>query len=351
LYLFSSIEERAQRIPEATDRLRYLRKEARREDSGTRWYVSACIAVALACLSPAAKPVNRQVSVRAAPVPAPQSAKVFLVERTSEADRFSNGLEVRTVYQTQSRPRRYISYSADTLLPSASHTGIVGIVFHTTESLLLPLESGQRNSLNRTRSELLEHVRDNRLYNFVIDRFGQVFRVVPEDQVALHSGHSVWGDAATVLIDLNESFLGIAFEARTGEEGTAAQLHSASLLTAMVRGTYGIPDANCVTHAQVSINPENLHIGYHTDWAAHFPFPRMGLNVGYKAPVISVQRFGFVYDETFLASIGGHPWEGLVAAENQIILDAAARGITPARHRQILQQQYQAIRRLNHEKS
>jgi N-acetylmuramoyl-L-alanine amidase len=337
LYLFSSVEEKAQRIPEAADRLRYLRKEAHREDSGTRWYVSACIAVALACLSPAAKPVNRQVSVRVAPVPASQPAKVFLVERTSEADRFSNGLEVRTVYQTQSRPRRYISYSADTLLPSASRTGIVGIVFHTTESLLLPLESDQRSSLNRTRSELLEHVRDNRLYNFVIDRFGQVFRVVPEDQVALHAGHSVWGDAATVFIDLNESFLGVAFEARTGEEGTAAQLHSANLLTAMVRGAYGIADAN-------------LHIGYHTDWAAHFPFPRMGLNVGYKAPVISVQRFGFVYDETFLASIGGHPWEGLVAAENQIILDAAARGITPARHRQILQQQYQAIRRLKHEK-
>jgi hypothetical protein len=75
------------------------------------------------------------------------------------------------------------------------------------------------------------------------------------------------------------------------------------------------------------------------------------LSVGYKAPVAAVERFGFEFDESFLGAIGGHPWEGLVLAENQIIIDAAARGLTAIRYRRLLQQQYQAIRRLNHEPS
>jgi len=42
------------------------------------------------------------------------------------------------------------------------------------------------------------------------------------------------------------------------------------MLTDMLRKRYGIPAGNCVTHAQVSVNPSNLLIGYHIDWASSF---------------------------------------------------------------------------------
>jgi N-acetylmuramoyl-L-alanine amidase len=288
--------------------------------------------------------------------PKTRPVKIFLAEHSATSDVYSNGLEIRNLFRTVSTPRSYQTYSSATLEPKGRREAVTGLVFHTTESLLLPLEPERARSLNQTRDSLLEFVRNNRLYNFVIDRFGQVFRIVPEDQVALHAGHSIWGNGTDLWINLNESFVGIAFETRTGEEATAPQIHAGRLLTAMLRSIYDVPEANCVTHAQVSINPENMRIGYHTDWAAHFPFAEVGLSGGYRMPVAAVQRFGFSYDEAFLTAIGGHPWEGLTAAENQIILDAAARGVTAARYRQQLQQDYKAIRRLhferiNHEQS
>jgi hypothetical protein len=287
---------------------------------------------------------------RIAAAPETRTARIFLAERSAGSDVYSNGLEVRNGFQTTSVPRSYKTYSSATLETVGPRKGIAGLVFHRTESLLLPLEPERALSVNQTRDSLLEFVRNHRLYNFVIDRFGQVFRIVPEDQVALHAGHSIWGNGTDLWINLNESFVGIAFEARTGEEATAPQIHAGRLLTAMLRNIHGISDANCVTHAQVSINPENLRIGYHTDWAAHFPFAEIGLNNGYRVPVASVERFGFDYDEAFLSAIGGHPWEGLIGAENHIILEAAARGVTAARYRQQLQQDYKAIRRLHIER-
>ncbi len=128
------------------------------------------------------------------------------------------------------------------------------------------------STLSRSREDLLSHVRSGRLYNFVVDRFGQVFRVVPETQTAFHAGHSIWADATSIYIDLNGSLIGVAFEMKAGETATAAQCHAGKLLTEMLRGRYAIQDGNCVTHAQVSVNNDNLRIGYHTDWGSGFPF-------------------------------------------------------------------------------
>jgi len=52
-------------------------------------------------------------------------------------------------------------------------------------------------------------------YNFLIDRFGRVFRIVNESDAAQHAGYSVWSDDRWLYVDLNESFLGVSFEART----------------------------------------------------------------------------------------------------------------------------------------
>ena len=44
----------------------------------------------------------------------------------------------------------------------------------------------------RQHQRLLRYVQQNRLYHYVIDRFGRVYRVVAEESKANHAGHSVW---------------------------------------------------------------------------------------------------------------------------------------------------------------
>jgi hypothetical protein len=70
------------------------------------------------------------------------------------------------------------------------------------------------------------------------------------------------------------------------------------VLTEILRSKYGIADVNCITHAQVSVNPNNLRMGYHTDWARNFPFEELGLRHGYQTAVASIAIFGFGFDAT-----------------------------------------------------
>src|SRR5574341_2120807 len=51
---------------------------------------------------------------------------------------------------------------------------------------------------------------------FLIDRFGRVWRVVRETDAANHAGWSVWADEHWVYLNLNDSFLAVAFEASSG---------------------------------------------------------------------------------------------------------------------------------------
>lgn len=306
--------------------------------------------VSLFLISPPAKPRSAPPSIPAT-VTTLIPNTVFLVERQTASELYSNGLEIHSGYETTSTPRVYRPFDRATMQAADPQTRPAGIVFHTTESLVSAVEPGQVDALRRTREDVLVHVRRDRLYNFLIDRFGRVFRVVPEDQTAFHAGHSVWADSSHIFMDLNESFLGVAFEMKAGDTATAAQRHAGKLLTEMLRGAYGIADGNCVTHAQVSVNPDNLRIGYHTDWGGGFPFSDVGLATGYRAPIAAVEVFGFSYDEHFLDAIGGRPWKGLLAAEQQILIDAAAHGALSPRYRTTLQQQYQNLRRHGHEKS
>jgi hypothetical protein len=321
---------------------------ARDRNGRKQWQVVACAALAFIFTGLPARPRSVAVAITP-PSAAPLPESIFLVEHKSSGDLYSNGLQILSGYETTSIPRRYRTFTRSGLQASTGQTRPAGIVFHTTESLLPPIEADQLGPLRKTREDLLAQVRRERLYNFVIDRFGEVFRVVPEDQTAFHAGHSIWADSSSVFINLNESFLGVAFEMRAGESATGAQRHAGRLLAAMLRSAYGIPDGNCVTHAQVSVNPDNLRIGYHTDWGGGFPFADLGLAIGYSAPIAAVDVFGFVYDEHFLEAIGGRPWVGLLAAEQQILIDAGAHGMTGPRYRTVLQQQFQALRRHNHE--
>jgi len=169
--------------------------------------------------------------------------------------------------------------------------------------------------------------------------------VVRESDYDNHAGHSVWADASWVYINLNQSFFGVAFEAqsRSGEEDStvnAAQLHAGRILTDMLRVRYGIASANCVAHAQVSVNPANLRAGYHTDWAAHLPFHELGLDDNYGRPLASVVLFGFGVD-SLLENAGGDPLrQSLQSAEEQVREEAASRGIPVDRYREFLRKRY-----------
>jgi hypothetical protein len=326
-----------------------LRQTAHLPKPARRWRFVVVALLSLTLIGPPAKPRSTAV-VFARPQPTPAPAPIFLVEHRPAVDLYSNGLEVQSAFETTSAPRYYRSLDRATMQVRDASGQPVGIVFHTTESLVAPIEPDQVKTLSRSREDVLNHVRRDRLYNFVIDRFGEVFRVVPEGQTAFHAGHSIWADTSSIYVDLNESFLGVAFEMRAGESATEAQRHTGKLLTEMLRSRFKIADGNCVTHAQVSVNPDNLRIGYHTDWGSGFPFADTGLAVGYRAHIAAVEIFGFGYDEHFLEAVGGRPWEGLLAAEQQILIDAAAHSTLSSRYRTALQREYQSFRRHKYEK-
>ncbi len=163
--------------------------------------------------------------------------------------------------------------------------------------------------------------------------------MVEESDAANHVGTSVWADDQGIYVNLNSSFLGVAFEGQTGaaEEVTPAQILAARLLTEMLRARYSIAAEDCVTHAQVSVNPQNMHIGAHVDWAAQFPFASLGLPDNYALPLPSLYAFGFESDVAFARATAGG-WEGLKLTEAQVEQRAAAEGIAPARYRARLQQ-------------
>jgi hypothetical protein len=163
--------------------------------------------------------------------------------------------------------------------------------------------------------------------------------VVNESDVAYHAGHSVWADRQRVYVDLNNSFLGIALEAESGKENAAlspAQIRSAAILVEMLRSKYGLAEENCVTHAQVSINPSNSLIGYHTDWSVGFPFSEIGLRDNYRLPPASVYLFGFDSD----ASLRRASWPGLADAEKKLREAALAGHLSLSDYRRGLQKRY-----------
>jgi hypothetical protein len=281
---------------------------------------------------------------KAAPLATP--VKVWLVERTATEETYSNGLHIDVTFAVSNRPRKRfpvfpLSGSAK---PAEYATQPVGIVYHSSESHLAPFEEEQNRRLKQLGRNLLEGVRRERSYHYVIDRFGRVFRAVEESDTAFHAGHSVWADTRGIYVSLNSSFLGVALEGRSGaaDEVTDAQLSATRMLTELLRARYPIPAENCVTHAQVSVNPENMQIGFHVDWAAGFPFAAIGLLDNYAQPPASLWAFGF--DVSLgLVSLTGGEWKGIELADEQISKQAAAEGFSQPRYRAILRRRYRDI--------
>jgi hypothetical protein len=352
------MEWRARRISDPVAKLRYLRRANQvLEPEGSlrprlrwmgRWPVLAvCALLTLVIVRNASDATGHRASNTPPKrmAPAQPSTEVWMVESNAQFELYSNGLRIENRFRTANHPRSFVAFDRrqPDLPPGFWSSDPVGIVYHTTESHGAPFEAQQNQVLRRQGESLLAFVRDNHAYHFVIDRFGRVHRVVAESDVAFHAGKSVWADSKWVYLNLNTSFIGISFEGETQdlkENLTPAQIHSGRTLTEMLRRRYRIAAENCVTHAQVSVNPDNMRIGYHTDWAANFPFHEMGLEDNYALPIPALYLFGYGYDPTFVESTGARLWKGLLLAEERLVEEATVDGRTLAEYKKILHQRY-----------
>jgi hypothetical protein len=371
------VESRAEQIQDPVQRLRYLQNSMgsitgervlhASKPSRSRRLAVLGLALLFGCLlipkyrastgvKPALAPLPTADVKRAAAEFASLGAvpdvipNVWLVDQTHDFETYSNGLRVDDRYVKSNQKRVfYPVYQRGAIDASQPEwrSEPAGIVYHTTESDQARFTADENARLKRIGKAVIGVVQQNHSYHFLIDRFGQVFRIVPEADVANHAGYSVWAEGNRIFVNLNSSFLGVAFETQTqlGDLPSAnpAQVHAARTLTEMLRAKYHIPQSNCVTHAQVSVNPDNMLVGYHTDWAGNFPFREIGLADNYAMPPPSIYAFGFAYDPVFVHHTGVRLWQGLALAEDQMQTQAAARGISVSRYRAILQKKYKEV--------
>ena len=291
-------------------------------------------------------PLGQIMPLMAMPASAGESVPdVWLVETGRDSETYSNGLRIETALSVSNGERRWHALSPDAA-PEQWRSEPAGIVFHTTESHITPFESANNIRLRRVGRWLLDYVRVNCSYHYLIDRFGRVHRVVEEASPAAHAGWSVWADRRHIYCGLNDSFFGVAFESETlpGESLpdhlTPAQLRAGRSLIEMLRSRYRIPAGNCVTHAQVSVNPATMRVGNHTDWAANFPFAALGLPDNYGLPLPAVFVFGLRYDCVYLAATGGKLWKSLRMSEELLRQQAMLDGVPLERYRTARQRLY-----------
>lgn len=261
-----------------------------------------------------------------------QPATIWLADRGKDWELYSNGLRIETAFAVKADARSYRVHDRTGVLQSTTYTRPVGILFHTSESDLWPLEADYGKELRASSTALLKFVRRTNAYNYVIDRFGRVYRVVDDETRASHAGHAVWAHGDEVYLDLNSSFLGVSFESRW-EGGktlpiTRAQLIAGRNLTNYLRQRFAIAPEMCVTHGLTSVSPNRHLIGYHRDWARGFPFAAFGLPDLYSQPPPSVTLFGFGYDEEYLRTVGR--WPGLIAADAALAAEARDKSVSVA---------------------
>lgn len=366
-----AVEWFAEQIRSPVLRLRFLREfqpqivetKSRRKFWNFRLIASFSIALWLGSTAPSARvlpaPVHSSLPATVAftPVQVVGPADIWLVEKTASYETYSNGLRIDNRYSVATHARSYAAFPVAKPASRGERRSVpAGIVFHTTESRQAPFEAAENSRLQRIGETTLEYVRGKRSYNFVIDRFGRVYRIVPESDAANHAGYSVWSDAEWVYLNLNESFVGVSFETQTrpGQaeaDVSPAQVNSAALLTDLLRRRYAIPAQNCVTHAQVSVNASNLRIGYHLDWASSFPFAKLGLPDNYGTPLPAVSLFGFDYDANF-ARLAGQRMELAAEAGERILEDrAAASQMSVAEYRKALRKRYRTSLAEEHQTS
>ena len=316
---------------------------------------------------PAIKIVNYQIETEQ--VPEYLQNPIWLVEKTSDREIYSNRLQIITTHTIPNIPREYYRFSKNSKdLPANSKITdkISGIVYHASESDLYPFMPEMNRSILKYSKRLIEFLLRQKSYHFFIDRFGRVYRLVQEDHAAFHAGNSIWADDEEIYLNLNHAFIGICFEGKDFEEikirrqkkgqstnsksarlkptgissFNEAQLRSGKELTDWLRVKYKISQHNCVPHALVSVNPNRMLIGFHLDLSRGFPFAKFGLSNKYQEPLPSIVEFGFLYDRYFEKIFNNDLWSGIGYSEDLLHRQAGHSGISFAEYRKSLQQRF-----------
>jgi hypothetical protein len=287
--------------------------------------------------------------------------KFWLVEKKDNYEQYSNGARVITEFEVDNHPRQYyVARRGMTATEPGVKNEIVGIVYHTSENDMLPFTPDNSGSIQAKSRGLLNYVREGRRYNYLIDRFGQIYRVVRDEQAAYHAGHSVWADKENVYVNLNESFLGICFESsmeqalrNPAEQLTEAQILAGRQLTNILRAKYNIDGINCVTHGIVAVSPQTMKICRHYDGARNFPFAAMNVSDNYQVVPASVSEFGFTYDNEIVELLGGEVWQGVLIGVEEFKHRATTARVSEKELRQQMLQRYnervEAMRKLRSE--
>lgn len=291
--------------------------------------------------------------------------QIWMVERTEQYEEYSNGGRILTQYETNTEPRNFYalcrqSSPQSVALPFEPVRAVfypelrekpAGILYHVTQSDNLPFLPNYNKNLKGKIDHLAAYIAQEKLYNYLIDRFGRIYRIVKDEDYANHSGNSIWGDSKALYVNLNHSFIGVAFEGNWSadvklnpDDINEAQIRSGKILTEILRSKYKISEDNCVTHGMVSVNPTSYIIGYHLDWAVGFPFAAIGLKDNYQVALPSMMEFGFKHDRAFQIAIGGQLWPGIEAADTQLQARANELGISVEVLSQQLQKDYTAYR-------
>ena len=287
---------------------------------------------------------------------------IWLVEKESGSELYSNGLRIITRYTVENEPRAYYRFRrAEDRLPSADDITdkIVGILYHAAESDMIDFKPEKNDSINRYSKALVRYVRKKKAYHYFIDRFGRVYRIVKDAHAAHHAGWSIWADKELVYLSLNNAFIGICFEGKDFEKEQATadgvrmssvrhsvinegQLTSGRKLTDWLRVKYRISQHNCVAHGLTSVNPHQMLIGYHLDLAKGFPYARFGLKDKTKVQLPAITDFGFRYDDHFVQVFNGDLWEGIAYSDEYIRHHAHIAGMTPGEYRDVLAERFTA---------
>ncbi|HKZ32802.1 MAG TPA: peptidoglycan recognition family protein [Vicinamibacteria bacterium] len=306
---------------------------------------AALLLMAAAGLALAGYPLRRSTELPASvvatprPVATPQARldpprggltpeRIWLVDSGAAFELYSNGLRIDTTWAVRGEPRRYRVFTLGGGMGEEVHDRPVGIVYHTSESDIWPLEESFNEKLRDSSQDLLRYLRRNQVYHYLVDRFGRVYRVVEEKDKANHAGMSVWAEGDRIYLNLNGPTIGVSFETRW-EGGralpiTRAQLEAGRSLSDYLRHKWQIAPELCVTHGLASVNPKKHLIGHHLDWARGFPFDAFSLPDQYQVESPAV-RLGFAWDERFLA-VMNEPWPGAKQAADRLAAEAAATG-------------------------
>jgi hypothetical protein len=317
--------------------------------------------------SPAVKIVDYQIEPEL--VPEYLQKPIWLVEKTSDRETYSNRLQIITTHTISNIPREYYRFSknSDHLPANSKITDeISGIVYHASESDLYPFMPEMNRSILKYSKQLIKYLLRQKSYHFFIDRFGRVYRLVQEDHAAFHAGNSIWADDEEIYLNLNHAFIGICFEGKDFEEiditkkkkdqssnskssllkptgistFNEAQLRSGKELTDWLRVKYKISQHNCVPHALISVNPDRMLIGFHLDLSRGFPFAKFGLSDKYQEPLPSMVEFGFLYDRYFEKIFNGQLWRGIHYSEEILQRQAGISGMSFAEYRKSLHRRF-----------